>query len=191
MAKVKVDSKVLRRQLEKAQRQISRALTGENGLVVTQIKKSIAAGVSPVAGKGKFKRYSKSYRDQIDGKLTFFTKGRGASRKVIPLSAETKKKGGFRFVNEVSQNKRGQKSPVNMKVTGKLLDSLFAKVVNRGTRLIVGFTDEKVSYHNSPKANSNMPERRLLPKEGEKFTQSIMFRIRQAVTDIIKNNVKR
>ena len=45
------------------------------------ILKDISRGVSPVKGKGKFKKYSRSYKDSIRGLVQFFTITTGGVKK--------------------------------------------------------------------------------------------------------------
>ncbi|MCA9485962.1 MAG: hypothetical protein KC506_03910 [Nanoarchaeota archaeon] len=89
--------------------------------------------------------------------------------------------------------KRGIKnkrvSPVNLTLSGELLDSIYVKLNNN--KITIGFSDEKFEYHNKPESGSNMPARRLLPTEpGEEFSKSITLRIRNLVLERVKQIFK-
>lgn len=160
MAKVKVNTRVLERQLRKAQQQAANKLLGANGILATEIKSSISKGISPVKDIGRFKKYSRSYQEAIK-------KGRYAQ-----------------FGKRIR--------PVNLKLTGDLLKSFYAKAVGgEFGRYRIGFTDEKVEYHNTKGAGKSKTIRRLLPKTGETFTRSIVNRVRESVLTVLKNNIRR
>lgn len=57
----------LKREIEKKYKKLSKkALKASAIILEDEIKKSIARGVSPVEGIGRFKKYSSSYSDAID-----------------------------------------------------------------------------------------------------------------------------
>lgn len=66
-----------------------------------------------------------------------------------------------------------QRKPVNMIKSGDMIKSLKA-IKERGV-LKLKFKGQAIRarYHDSPKGDSNMPERRLLPRDGEEFKASI------------------
>ena len=86
------------------------------------IQKDILRGVSPVAGKGKLPKYSKSYKEVIRGKAAYRTIN-GKVVRITNKDAVTKLNSKFR-----AHGKRI--SPVNMKLSGKMLKKLdvFTKV---------------------------------------------------------------
>jgi len=112
----------------------------------------IASGNSPVAGKGRFEKYSDSYKKQI---------------KSIPGK---------------------QVTPVNLKVTGKMLKSLLIRNIKNGISII--FTDPVAAYHDLLGAGRSKTIRRLLPGKGEKFYQPIQKKINDAAIRAIKKVFK-
>ena len=78
MAKVTTNFSGAKRQINKFKKN---AKTNLLPIMKNEIISSIERGVSPVKGGGRFQRYSESYRQQIKGKLTFFTH----NKKVIPI----------------------------------------------------------------------------------------------------------
>jgi hypothetical protein len=74
-------------------------------------------------------------------------------------------------------------SPVDMYVTGDMMGSL--QSVERNGRVFVEFTDEKASYHQE--GNSKLPQRKLLPEEGESFTKRITQLILKALRKATRN----
>lgn len=70
-------------------------------------------------------------------------------------------------------NKR--KRPVNLRLSGKLLRSIFSRKKN-GSTLIIGFNNFLADIHNRQGAGKSRAVRRMLPTErGETFTDSIIF----------------
>jgi uncharacterized protein YeeX (DUF496 family) len=154
----------------------------------------INKGISPVAGAvGRFQQYSKSYIDQITGKAAFFRKG-GSLRvvevvsnkelKSLRASTQAKKsnKKNAEFVKKVTKEKFGGKvrSPVNLKVTGEMHDSLTFNS-NNG---ILKASDFKWDLHNN--GEGNLPERRLLPdREGESFNRRVQQKITESLIKAI------
>lgn len=122
-------------------------------IIVKEIKDQIQRGISPVAGIGRFQKYSTSYRDAIKS-------GKGDASK-----------------------KSGKVSPVNMTLSGEMLDSLNAK--RSGTKLKIGFKDKKAAFHNDQGAGKSKVIRRLLPTDdGEKFNAKLLQNIREVVKRI-------
>ena len=136
MSKVRVDLSQAVRDLNKFSNAGIRQAAVE---LEKQIIKEIEGGRSPVKAKGRFQRYSDSYRQQI--------------RK-------------NRFSNK-------RPSPVNLRLTGKLMKSLFIKAV--GTNKIrIGFDNFLADIHNRQGAGKSKTVRRMLPTEiGETFTDNI------------------
>ena len=143
MAKVKAKTKFNFRKLKKLVDQ-SRDDLGE--VLIKSITREIEGGRSPVAKKGRFQRYSESYREQI-------RKGALADR-------------------------RKRRSPVNLKVTGELLKSIFWKQSRKGIR--VGFDNPLADIHNRLGASKKKVIRRMLPtNKGETFSKSILNDLRK------------
>lgn len=150
--KVKTNLKSVLKVTEDVKKKFNEEVTkGSIGYeLIRTLQDLIRKGISPVEGKGRFQRYSKSYRESI-------------------------KKG---YVK-----KRGV-SPVDLFVTGEMLGSL--KAVNKGSKVILQFDDEKARYHQD--GTDKMPERRILPeKAGEKFTK----RVTQLILKALKFATKR
>ena len=203
--KVKVDTRKLKANLDRVtpviQRRTSRFLK-------TEIISFIKRGVSPV--KGRFERYSDSYRAVIQNKAAFFIKGgktvaitrggfqyefvddidsitgydRGLKkvrRKNKANKNESKKRKFIKQFNSELASKRV--SPVNLTVSGKMLNSF--KVKNRKGGISLFFTSKTAAYHNN--GTDKIPRRAMLPTEqGEEFNRNITLRLREIATKTIK-----
>lgn len=124
------------------------------------ILKDISRGVSPVRSKGRFKKYSNSYKSTIRGKSWFFkvngklvvlTAGRGETFPTVPFFT-------------------GKKiSPVNLKVSGAMLKSLKVRTLGSGitNRIEIAFEDDVAFYHNNTGVGPQRIKRRLLPTESD------------------------
>lgn len=83
-----------------------------------------------------------------------------------------------------------RKRPVNLKLSGDLLKSIFVKVTNKG--LLIGFDNKLADIHNNRGAGKSKAVRRMLPtKEGEEFSRSITIRAREVLNRIAANIFKR
>ena len=72
-------------------------------------------------------------------------------------------------------NKR--KRPVNLKLSGKLHDSIFSTPKGRN-RVIIGFNNFLADIHNRQGAGKSRTVRRMLPtKTGETFTNNILIAV--------------
>lgn len=168
--------------------------------VPPEIRKTIEGGNNPIKG-GKQAKYSQSYIDQIEGKAMFFRKG----SKVIAISAlsnkelkdfraskeakdQTNKIRAYIKENNDKKFKGKKKSPVNLKLSGKMLDSMKSYQTVKG--LMVYFTDKKAEWHNEGVPENNLPARRLLPnKSGEEFNRNIFNRIMDSLKKAVKKNL--
>lgn len=121
-----------------------------------EVRAQIKRGISPVEGAGRFQKYSESYRESI------------------------------RSDHKATRDKAGQVSPVNMTLTGKMLDSL--EIVRRGDKRFMEFEDKKAYFHNNSGAGSKRVIRRLLPdKDGESFNSVLQRKFTAAIKRIVKN----
>jgi len=78
-------------------------------------------------------------------------------------------------------------SPVTMKKTGEMQDSL--KFVIKGRSTFLQFDDKKAYWHNEGKGN--LPKRKLLPNKGsEKFTPRILSKIVKALRKATRKTKK-
>lgn len=170
------------------------------------IKSLILKGISPVAGAlGRFKQYAQSYIDVIQGKARYFSYKSGKVVRVEPKMLEGESTG-FKVVKrgadkgKVIQGKtrkakyekfeRGlgvgkRISPVNLKVSGGMLDSLKYNV-NTGEVIAAHDVDgyNLWSIHND--GTNKIPERRLLPnRKGERFNRRIEQNITEALAKAI------
>jgi phage gpG-like protein len=155
----------------------------QRNYIIDAIEQLILKGISPVYGKRKFQRYSSSYIDQIKGKVKFFTNKRTMT--VYAVHPEKKK-----FQTGLGQEKKLR--PINLKLSGKMLDSLNLKTKNNSA--VIGFSDEKAKFHNEG-ANlwhgGKLPERRLLPnRTGEKFHKNVFKLIRDYAGEAIEKAFK-
>jgi hypothetical protein len=164
------------------------------------IIQDIIIGTSPVKGKGKWKRYSKSYKEQIEGKSAFRSNGKGGVKKysTVGLSGKAKKdmqktidKLNKDFKNKQKPTKRI--SPVNLRLSGGLHRSLFSKTtggVTSAYKLIIGFADKLADIHNRQGAGKSKVKRRLLPtKSGEQFnrriTSTMLTELKKAAAKVV------
>ena len=87
-----------------------------------------------------------------------------------------------------AKKKAGHPRVVNLKLTGKMLESLTAIKI-RGRPLEVTFKDEKALYHNTTGPSGNKRKiRRLLPdKKGERFNS----RLTNLLSNILQKSVFR
>lgn len=142
MAKVKVDFGDAVRQITSFSNNGIRVVGAE---LEKQVVKEISEGRSPVKSKGRFFKYSASYRRAIDrGRYSDFNK---------------------------------RKRPVNLKLSGQLLNSIFSRPIGRN-KLLLGFDNKLADIHNRQGAGKPKVVRRMLPtKEGETFTDTILFAV--------------
>jgi hypothetical protein len=78
-------------------------------------------------------------------------------------------------------------SPVNLKLTGKLLDSFTTST--RGNKLRISFTDKKAVYHDE--GTNKIPQRKMLPsRRGERFARLIERNV-QRLAEKVYNLVRR
>jgi hypothetical protein len=72
-------------------------------------------------------------------------------------------------------NKR--KRPVNLRLSGELLKSIYTEPISK-TKFRIGFRDSLAKIHNSLGAGKSKVVRRMLPtKQGETFTDNILFAV--------------
>lgn len=131
------------------------------------IIKDVIKGISPVKGGGKFKKYSKSYKEVIAGKAMYRTWG----GKVIRMPIKD-----VDFHSKSSPTK--QKSPVNLRHTGEFHRAL--KAFTKGGffktfKLHIAWEHFLADIHNRRGASKSKVVRRLLPtNQNEKFNRKIM-----------------
>lgn len=168
--------------------------------ITPEVIKTLEAGNNPIKA-GKPVKYSQSYIDQIEGKLRFFT----ANGNVIAVKPDNIESSTISFnkktgkakktgINQDNTFAKGMgvgklKSPVNLKLTGELHNSIDTRPTKDGVE--VYFKDEKAQWHNDGVKENNLPARRLLPnKSGEEFNANIFKRILAALQAAIKKNIK-
>lgn len=152
-----------------------------------EIIESIERGVSPVKGEGRYKKYSQSYRDALQNKSTFWKDDQGRTRAVSKGDKNTN-----RFIknrnDKLYEGKRVR--PVNLTVTGKLLESFKVKI-SKGLRVItLVFEDEKAEYHND--GTNTIPKRRMLPTgNNEQFSLRIQNQLFKAVNRALRDIIRK
>ncbi len=181
MSKVQVDLKGVIDQLNKFANAGIRQTAVE---LEKQVIREISEGRSPVKGKRRFKRYSESYRSVINGEKAFFTNSNG---KVVVIesvddietfrpsqSARRQNERNQEFIEDFTEQYEGKSlSPVNLKVTGTLLRSIFSRAVG-SNKLVIGFDNFLADIHNRQGAGKSKVVRRMLPtNKGETFSDSI------------------
>jgi len=91
-------------------------------------------------------------------------------------------------VSYANQKNSGARKPVNMFKSGGLYKSL--TITKSGDAININFKGRAIlaRYHDAPKADSNMPQRRLLPrKAGEEFKK----RIQSVINEMLNRAVFR
>ena len=85
---------------------------------------------------------------------------------------------------------KGREKPVDLFLTGKMLESLKVTQGRKG-QLKLSFTDKKAKWHN--RGLGNNPARRIMPLRGEVFKTKIMARIikefKKAINDVVKKRI--
>jgi hypothetical protein len=195
--KVNVNSAKTRRKIKKYVRQSLKSMAT---VVKEQILIEIRGGRSPVKGFGRFPRYSDSYRAAIKMKAAFRTLKNGKIIAWNKLSnkdlrqfraskqARKENKGvGDKIydLNSKLREKNKKVSPVNLTLTGDLLNSLKVKV--KKNELDISFDNKLFKIHNNEGAGKSKTKRRLLPDgRNETFNRSIVLRVREVVGDVAK-----
>ena len=156
------------------------------GVVLDSIKK----GISPVnirkaypkntGGKSRYQKYSKSYVEAMQGKAAYFTK----NGRVIRAEIDQSDKELVKFSKELYGNKKQR--PVNLKLSGKMLNSLKSKIVKNG-KIRLWFSDEKAKYHDKLGAGKSKVIRRLLPDNNEEFNRAIQRKIIDTAGEAVKD----
>lgn len=155
--------------------------------IVTTAKELIASGQSPVEGYGRFEGYSDSYSNQIKGNqkarvkaavakaVARVAKSSKAKQKIVGNKAKAKAK-------DLEQKYGKKVRPVNLFLVGDMLDGydyrIQGDVIEVG--MVSGSQESKdiASYHND--GTSKMPQRKIVPGQGERFTVTIM----RAIADV-------
>ena len=166
------------------------------------IQEDIRSGVSPVKGKGRFVKYSDSYKEQIRGETAF---RRTKSGKVFAISTKgIKGKGSKKLrkaikekiedMNEVFTKFKKRVSPVNMTLKGTMVNSLIVRpslALTNKFKMLIQFEDPKATFHND-KGAAGKTVRRLLPtNSGEKFNTRIDTLMRTLLNNSVSAIVKR
>lgn len=142
--------------------------------VVEAMKESIARGVSPVKGEGRFIAYAAQRSSGGSGESSF-------NKSKYPYSVMSK----YPFK---------KLRPVNLYLGGGFIES----ITSRAKKNII-----EIGHINFPKGirdlfeahneglNKNVPQRKYLPnKQGDEFVVSIMRLIKDIVSERIKNIIK-
>lgn len=128
-----------------------------------EIVRIIKSGRSPVEGQGRFVEYSYSYK------------------KLIQKSNKKNSKG-----NSIFKNKKIR--PVNLYLTGKMLDSIQTKFIKNGFR--ISFRDKKAVYHTILGAGRSRVIRKMLPTGNEEFTRTINSNLTNTYKSILNSKIK-
>lgn len=176
--------------------------------IVKAIKEFILRGISPVKGQVRYDKYSDSYRDQIKMNKAFLRNKKGGIFVIEKLSSaelDTYRAGDEAradnlineyYIKELNEHllKANKKvSPVNLKVSGDLLDSLTATRNERG--VLIKFDDKKAKYHDIEGVGRARTLRRLLPntggRDGEAFNDRLLRNIKQLYERSIQKFARR
>lgn len=172
---IKIDSKNYVRSLHTLPRKVKKNFAIEIKRELADIVvEEILAGKSPVKGK-RFKKYSRSYRDQIEGEVSFRT----INGKVVPLKP---------LAQDAQKYQSKDSGMVNMMVKGEMLNSLTVKQTFIRGQLVIFFRSLTAKYHDKLGAGKKKVIRRLLPtRKGEVFKASIQ----QKITKLLKKAFKK
>lgn len=108
--------------------------------------------------------------------------------KILSGNSPVKGQGRFEKYSRGYAAKKGRAQPVDMLLTGKMLESLIAKQNSEGD-LLIEFKDKKAVWHNS--GEGNQPMRKLLPsKDGEQFKRDIMRKVLKVLDKAVKKTIK-
>lgn len=176
--------------------------------IVKSIKEFILRGISPVKGQVRYQKYSQSYIDQIKMNKAFLRNKKGGTFVIEKLSSaelDTYRAGDEAradnlineyYIKELNEHllKANKKvSPVNLKVSGDLLNSLTATRNERG--VLIKFDDKKAKYHDIDGVGRAGTLRRLLPntggRDGETFNDRLLRNIKQMYERSIQKFAKR
>lgn len=142
---------------------------------IAQIKK-----FKKTAGKALINVYKKEIISEIEGGRSPID-GQG---RFVKYSDSYKKQ------IKAGRYKGKKPRPVNLKLTGDLLKSLFVKLIRGGFR--IGFDNELADIHNKQGAGKSKTIRRMLPtNKGEQFNRSIRKRVREVLTQTANKIFKR
>lgn len=155
----------------------------------------IRKGISPVArAVGRFQKYSTLYVDQILGKVKVLTNKKTGGVFVMQPQGKVKKDkvtgADYTPLTKAGKVQREKfekglgvgklRSPVNLKVTGKMHNSLTYNAFDGTLRA----KDFKWQLHND--GEGNLPERRLLPdRDGEVFNKRVQQKITESLVKAI------
>jgi hypothetical protein len=125
------------------------------------------------------KDIKKNFARNIKDKIGDIIKGK-ILRGETPVSGH-----GTKFVpySEAYAKVKGKKAPVDMLVTGKMLNSLKVKQDKLG-RVEIYFDDDKARYHSIE--GEGRVHRPLLPERGETFKQDVMREINKELNKATK-----
>lgn len=132
---------------------------------VESMKLSISKGISPIRNVGRFDAYSSQ---------------RNSNKSGYPFNVQKK------FPNK-------QVRPVNLNLSGKMLDALDFQI--KDTSVIIGVFNQvegiKALGHQLGDSKKNLPQRRFIPsKRGEEFIISITREIKNIIVKAIDKALK-
>lgn len=137
----------------------------KKGLGLTQYKKNLEKKITL--------KWKREIADLIIDKIT---------QGISPVQGH----GRFEPYSDSYAKKKGRKQPVDMVVTGKMLESIVVNIVSNN-RLSIYFRSRIAKYHNE----DGRVIRRLLPNQkGETFKSDIMARLKKLVKEAIKETKK-
>lgn len=163
--------------------------------VLEAILEMIAVGKSPVRGAGRFAGYKVDRVSAGDRKLAtrFAKSGMKGAAKRAKKKVSSANKNKRHYPNSVMDKYPAkQKRPVNLRLSGDLLDAMKWKPVSGGVKIGLIRASRKLKKifqaHNEGTLESkNVPRRPILPTgPGEKFTPSIDKQIRRLFTARIR-----
>ena len=182
MAKLKIDIRKLEKEvgqrIDKRMKKVKREWAKKTiKMLKFDVRKLILSGKSPVAGKGRFKKYSDSYKQSM-GKKKPHTTFRTIGGKVVPL------KGADPEITKYGKQAR----PVNLKLSGKMLRSIKGRETRNG--LVVWFASKIAKYHDKLGAGKSKVIRRMLPDSNEKLIRKLQNKVQEIFRQSFRNAFK-
>ena len=162
-------------------------------VIVDDIKANLKRGVSPVEGEGRFDGYSKSYLKQIDqanflGQLQKKGKKKYGGELASLLSKiDTTVPANIEYLRSNNKKKR----PVNLRVSGKMIDSLryiVSAFADKG-QIVIEYTDKLAYIHTVLGAGKSKVIRKALPQGNETLSRTILRKVNTILGASIKDAV--
>lgn len=177
-ARARLLSLQLAQELARVQKKVDKDITTTDrqaigNATVEKMKGLIAAGISPIEGRGRFPEY-KAVKERRKSK----TSSRGKKSK--GTGAPT----GYPYTADPFFNKKVR--PVNLFLSGEFLDDLKARI--RGGQIIIGFAKKKSQLKElgHREGAGGQPKRPVIPTATEKFNASVYRTLLDSLDKVLR-----